>query len=165
MPKRLPNILAINPGSRYLGMAAFHGPELLDWRVKEIDGKGSGKRPERAGTIVGRWIEQYDPDVLAIKRLHPSRSSQGLDRLAAKIVASCRRNGLQVFRYSIQDLEAALSPEEPICKPRMAEIVASLYPVLFHELRKEQRNKNAYHLRMFEAVALGIVCHQRLEEH
>lgn len=165
MPKAEPRILAINPGSRYLGMAAFRGPELLDWRIKEIGGKGPRPRLETARIAVRRSIQRYDPDVLAIKRLHPSRGSDHLNRLTAEIVASCRRKGLRVFRYSIQDLEAALSPEEKINKPKMAEIVASIHPVLFHELHKEQRNRNPYHLRMFEAVALGIVCHQQLEKH
>ena len=165
MPKAQPRILAINPGSRYLGMAAFHGPELLDWRVKETGGKGPRPKLETARIIVRRLIQRYDPDVLAIKRLHPSRSSQGLNRLAAEIRAVCRSKGLKVCQYSIQDLEVALSSDEKINKPKMAEIVASVYPVLFHELHKEQRNRNPYHLRMFEAVALGIVCHQQLEKH
>ena len=88
MPKAEPRILAINPGSRYLGMAAFRGPELLDWRVKETSGKGPRPKLETTRIIVRRSIQRYDPDVLVIKRLHPSRSSQGLNRLAG-IIHEC----------------------------------------------------------------------------
>jgi len=45
----------------------------------------------------------------------------------------------------------------------MTEEVASMYPVVFHEHEREKRNKTKYLTRMFEAIALGIVCFNQLD--
>ena len=165
MAKRPITILGINPGSRYIGMAVFRGPELRDWRVKVIKGKWSKEKTAKALTIISGFIERYQPKALAIKRLHRSRSSPELDRLVVKIKALSRRKGMKLREYSIEDLEACFCPGERSNKKKMAESVASQYPVLFPELMKERSNKNPYHLRMFEAVALGARCFHYLDKH
>ena len=82
MPKESPRILAVNPGSRYIGFAAFRGPELLDWGVRVISAKTPRGRVRVAGQIIREAIERFRPGSLALKRLHPSRTSTSLDRLA-----------------------------------------------------------------------------------
>jgi len=157
MPKKPLKIIGINPGTRYLGIAAFEGPELMDWRIKALGGKWSKEKMKRAMGIISDFIERYEPTVLAIKRLHPSRSSRNLKKLVEKIKKLARSRRLRVFQNSIKDLESFFNPEEKMNKKRLAEVIASEYPVLLHELSKEKRNKNAYHTRMFDAVALGMM--------
>jgi len=164
MPKKPLTIIGINPGTRYLGIAAFEGPELMDWRIKTLKEKWSKKKMKRVIKIISDFIERYEPTVLAIKRLHPSRSSRNLKKLVEKIKKLARSLRLRVCQYSIKDLESFFNPEEKMNKKRLAEIVTSEYPVLLHELNKEKRNKNAYHTRMFEAVALGAVCFHQLDK-
>ena len=76
MPKKPPRILAVNPGSRYIGIAVFRGPELLDWGVKVVAGKTPSGKLGSVRAILRDCVERYDPDVLVIKRLHRSRSSR-----------------------------------------------------------------------------------------
>jgi type VI protein secretion system component VasA len=45
----------------------------------------------------------------------------------------------------------------------MAKLVASEYPILYHELEKERSHRNPYYIRMFEAVALGSACLHQLD--
>jgi hypothetical protein len=45
----------------------------------------------------------------------------------------------------------------------MAELVTAQYPFLTHPFEKEKRNKSPYFIRMFEAIALGIVCFNQLD--
>ncbi|MFQ5962650.1 MAG: crossover junction endodeoxyribonuclease RuvC [Candidatus Scalinduaceae bacterium] len=163
MVKKILTVIGINPGTRYLGISVFHGTELRDWRVKVIKGKRSKEKVERAMAIVSSLIEQYKPNALAIKKLHSSRSSLKLNRLAAKIKESSRRKRLKVYEYSIKELEAFFSQEGRINKKKMVEIIASRYPDLFHEYNREKKRKNPYHIRMFEAVALGSICFYQLD--
>jgi hypothetical protein len=163
MPRRLIKILALNPGTRYLGIAVFEGAELLDWGVKVLKGKWSVQKMERAKKIVSLLIDCWRPDVLAIKLLYSSRSSEDLKRLVARIKELPKRRGLKVYQYSIKELETFFSPEVKINKKKLAELVASAYPVLLHELEREKSHKNPYHLRMFEAVALGSMCFHQLD--
>lgn len=163
MHKEPPRILAINPGTRYIGIAAFRGPELLDWGVKVVAGKMPRKKVEAARVIILDLIEQYLPDALAIKRLHPSRSSRPLDELARMIEALARQRGLTVCQYSIQELQNSLYPDAKPNKRKLAGVLAAMYPALVHDLHRETESRNPYRVRMFEAVALAVVCYQQLE--
>jgi hypothetical protein len=157
-------ILAINPGTRYLGIAVFQGAELRDWGVKALKGKWSKEKIKKAMRIIFSFIEQYEPNVLAIKKLHPSWSSSNLNKLAAEIKELSKRKGLRIYQYSVNDLEAFFSPAERINRKKLAEIIALDYPELFHELEKEKSHKNPYYIRMFEAVALGSICFHQLDK-
>jgi|WetSurMetagenome_2_1015567.scaffolds.fasta_scaffold00416_3 hypothetical protein len=158
MPNKAVTILGINPGAKYLGVAVFRGPELRDWRVKVTKGKWTADKSRKTIKILLAFIDQYRPDVLALKSLNPSRSSAGLDGLVQKFIDLAERKGIWVCRYSIKELEAVFRVEGRSNKQAMAEKIVADYPALHGELDLEKKNKNAYHLRMFEAVALGTAC-------
>jgi Holliday junction resolvasome RuvABC endonuclease subunit len=164
MSKKPLKIIGINPGSKYLGIAIFQGSDLRYWGIKVLKGRWSKEKMERAKEILSDLIDQYDLNVLAIKRLHPSRSSKNLNQLVARIKDFSKRKGLRIYEFSLKDLEKFFSPEEKINKRKMAELVASDYPFLFQMLEKERRNKNPYAIRMFEAIALGICCFHQLDK-
>jgi type I site-specific restriction-modification system R (restriction) subunit len=164
MPKKLHKVLAINPGSRYFGMAVFKGYELDYWGIKNINATDSGRKKKKIKTLISAFIEKYESDALAIKRLHRLRSSKQLNRLVSSIKQVAKGKGLNIYQYSIKDLEAFFSPEKRINKRKLSEIVALKYPSLLHELNKEKHNKNPYHIRAFEAVALGAVCSHQLDK-
>src|SRR5260221_8071341 len=164
MPKEPLRILAINPGSRYLGFAAFRGPELLDWGVRVNTAKTACGNVRVAGHIIKGAMQRFHPDALAVKRLHSSRSSPSLDRLTDSIAKLSRLRKVKVRQYSITELKTALCPDTKGNKRRLAAEVAALFPILIPEFQKEIANRNPYYLRMFEAVALGIVCYRQSEE-
>jgi hypothetical protein len=60
-------------------------------------------------------------------------------------------------------MKQALCGEAPANRRQLAETVTATYPVLAHAMQTEMNNRSPYHLRMFEAVALGIVCYEQLE--
>ena len=165
MPKKPLKIIGISPGTRYMGVAVFHESELLDWRVKNMEGKWPKEKMKRAVKITSRFIEHYQPDVLSIKELHPSRTSPNLNRLVGGIRELAKRKRLKIYQYSIKDMESFFHPEGRINKKRLAEIVAAEYPILSHELDREKANKNSYYIRMFEAVALGSICLHQLNRY
>lgn len=158
-------VLALNPGTRYLGMAVFYNNQLKDWRTRVLKGPWSKEKLQNTLSIVSAWIEQYEPEILAIKKLHPARSSQSLDALAGKVEQLGLRDGLTVRHYSIKELESFLCNGAPKNKRNLAEAVAANYPELYLELITERSRKNPYHMRMFEAVALGAMCLSELDNH
>jgi|WetSurMetagenome_2_1015567.scaffolds.fasta_scaffold00114_18 Holliday junction resolvasome RuvABC endonuclease subunit len=163
MPKKTITVIGINPGAKYLGVAVFRGQELRDWRVKVTKGKWTADKHRKTLRILSAFIGQYRPDAMAIKRLNPSRSSAGLDRLVLKFIALAEHKGIQVCQYDIKELEAVFQVEGRGNKREMAEKIAADYPALHGDLALEKRSKNSYHLRMFEAVALGAACVRELD--
>ncbi len=85
MVKQTITVIGINPGTRYLGISVFHETELRDWRIKVIKGKCQKEKIERGMMIVSSLVEEYKPNVLSIKRIHPSRSSQDLSMFVTQI--------------------------------------------------------------------------------
>jgi hypothetical protein len=68
---------------------------------------------------------------------------------------------MKVYEYSIKELEEIFLRDERHNKKNLVEKMVSDYPFLIHELEKERAHKNPYHIRMFEAVALGAACFQK----
>ncbi len=163
MVKQTITVVGINPGTRYLGFSVFRETELRDWRVKVIKGKCQKEKIERGMMIVSNLVEEYKPNALAIKRIHSSRSSQDLNILVSKIKELSRRKKLKVYEYSIKELEDFFSTEGKSNKKKMLEEITLKYPDLSNEFNREKNQKNPYHTRMFEAVALGSICVYQLD--
>jgi len=162
MSKKLLRILAINPGTRYIGVAVFEGQELKDWRVRVFRGKWSKWKLRRIKMLMSDTIDKYEPDVLAIKKLQLYRSSKNLNRLISVIKRLSKRIGLKVYQYSIKDLKVFYSPEEKMNKRKLAQLLAFRYPSLWYEFKRERNNRNPYYTRVFEAAAIGEVCAEQL---
>ena len=150
-------IIGINPGSRYLGIAVLDGSELLDWRIKTLEGKWSDEKIRKAIRILSDLIERYEPSVLAIKKLHPARRTKNLLRLTNKIIIFARRKGMKVYQHSIKEIEKSLIESSKLNRRNLFDVLIEQYPALQYDLSKEQSHRNPYYSRMFEAVALGIL--------
>lgn len=136
---------------------------MLDWDVKVISGTTVVQRRMAYHRIMADYFDMYQPNVLAIKQLHPSRSSPSLDHLVKHIECFCRRRRVRIHRYSIKELEALLCPRSKITKYTLASIVANKYPALLYDLQRESQHQNPYRIRMFEAVALASACWHEIE--
>ena len=152
------NILAVNPGVRYLGIAIFRGLELRDWRVRTFGRTPMPRKLNAVATLLSEIIGRHAIDGLVMKRVHPSRSSGNLARVAETIRTLARTRGISYREFTIEELKRLLSPGRILNKLHLMEEAAARYPFLFTEMEREQRHKNPYLVRMFEAVALGIVC-------
>jgi Holliday junction resolvasome RuvABC endonuclease subunit len=158
MTKEIPKIIGINPGTRYLGIAVVYGSELMDWRIKVLDGKWAKEKIKKAIKIISDLIDQYEPNVLALKKLHPSRRSDNLTRLANKIKDFARKKKMKIYQYSIKEIEKYFIYDRKLNKMNLIEAMVNQYPILHHDLDKEKSLRNSYYFRIFEAIALASAC-------
>jgi len=156
-------ILAIVPGTKYLGVALFYGAELRDWRIKCLNTKGTENKTRKAKEIISDFIQRYDPQVLAVKKLDRKRSSKKLDSLAEKIKEFAKRKGLTPYQLKLSQIKESITEGRRINKKKLAEIMVSRYPELLFDFKKEKKNENIYYERMFEAVALGLACFYKVD--
>ena len=145
-----------------MGFALFCGSDLRDWGVKNIDGRWSKDKVKKIRMFLLSMIHQYKPDVIAIKSSHPSRTSPNLNHLVGQIKDMARGERLRVYEYPIRELKGFFNPGK-LNKRQLAELVALEYPFLSYELNKDKSNGSLYYIRMFEAVALGLVCFHQLD--
>jgi Holliday junction resolvasome RuvABC endonuclease subunit len=163
MHKKPVTILGINPGTRYVAVALFRNAELRDWFMKVFKGKWSEKKMKKILTAVTYLLSHYGVTALAVKKLHPSRTSRRLDSLVASVKSLAKQKHLKVREYTIDQMEQSFNMNGRANKKKMVEQVMSEYPVLFNEFEKEKCRKNPYYTRLFEAVALGSVCYDALD--
>ena len=164
MLKKPIRILGINPGTQYIGIAVLQDGEPMNWGIKSIKGKWSEDKVKKILLITSSFLERYAPDAIAIKKLHPSRSSPGLNRMVVEIKEQARESGMRIYEYSIIELlDFFLHDEERANKKKLIGVIVSEHPALFPELRRECSHKNPYYIRMFEAVAIGSRCFHQLD--
>jgi hypothetical protein len=150
-------IIGINPGTRYLGLAVLYGRELMDWRIKTLPGKWSEGKIEKAKKILSDLFDLYEPNVLVIKKLHPARRTENLERLTKEIKHFARRKGLRVYQYSIKDIETRFVESKKLNKRNLIEEVVKLHPAIRHNVEKERHNKNRYYCRGIEGIGLASI--------
>jgi len=156
-------ILSLVPGTKYLGVALFYGGELRDWGIKVLNAKGTQEKIKKAKEIISDFIERYELQVLALKRLNLKKSSKNLNSLVRKIKEFARKKGLFICQMKLPEIKESILPGRRINKKELSQVMVSRYPELLFDFKKERRNKNSYYERMFEAVALGLSCFYKVD--
>src|SRR6185503_15122964 len=95
-------ILAIDPGTREIGVAVLENEDLLYYGVKSIRNR---KRPQQVlgevARIIERLIEDYKPSVLAIEKMFLIQKNGSLLIVVAdEIKAAAQAVGLGVYEYA-----------------------------------------------------------------
>ena len=152
MIKTQRNILVINPGTKYIGLAVFQGADLAYWAVKALRGKWSVGKIRRTEKLLRDNIERHGVNMLIIKRLHAPRSSNHLRCLVTAIGNIAKNEGLQVDRYELDDVKAYFGVNGA-SKTELARLVSIQYNFLADSFERELRRKHPYAIRMFEAIA------------
>jgi Holliday junction resolvasome RuvABC endonuclease subunit len=150
------NILAINPGTRYVGLAIFEGTDLVYWRTRMLRGRWSKEKIRSVERIIIEHVEHYHVTTIAVKDPYSYKASRNLKYLTSAIVRLAQRRKLKLHLYRLNDLKDALAPGLKVNKTDLAGLVAAQYRFLIPLLEKERKNKHSYLLRMFEAAAAGM---------
>lgn len=129
-----------------------------------MKGKWSKEKFQKIKLFIINLIKEYEPDVMVLKKLHRSRSSDNLKDLVRAIKQIIKRRNLKLYEYSNKDLKAYYSPDEKINKTRLAQLLVFRYPALWYEFNQEQKHKNPYYRWAFEAIAIGEVCSEQIEQ-
>jgi hypothetical protein len=158
MQSAQPRILAINPGSRYLGFAVFYGPDLREWKIHVMRQGSFREKVRDLRSLISDIAARYGVNTLATKKLESFRSSKELRNLTKEINAAGKSIGLKIREFSIDEVKGAFFPSMRANKRELMEDVVARYPFLFHELDRARKGKHPYFVRMFEAIAVGVVC-------
>lgn len=157
-------ILAIDPGTKELGVAVLEGEELLYYGVKTIRKRA---RPQQVlletTRIINSLIADYRPAVLAIEKMFLIQKSASLLVVAAEeIKAAAREKGLEVFEYSPTFVRKFVCDSGKATKREVAQVIVRRYPVLSRYLNRQSKWEQIYWANMFDAIAVGLTCLQRL---
>ncbi len=153
-------ILAIDPGTREMGVAVLEGEQLVYYGVKTIRGRRNPAEVlRRIQAVTTRLIGRFRPDCLAIEKTFLIQKSASLLIVAAEEVkATARQHRLAVYEYAPTVVRKLICNSGRATKQETATVIARRFP----ELRsyREQRTKweTLYYANLFDAVALAVCC-------
>jgi len=154
-------ILAIDPGTREMGIALLENGDLIYHGVKVLTRRSSPHENLQEGRrIVLRLIKDFRPQVLALEKAFfaNNRNAALLNVLVDEIKAMGRRRGLRILSLAPNTVKKAIAGNGRATKAEVAKVVISRYPELRVYLTQDRKWKQKYHENMFDAVALAIVC-------
>ena len=160
MSKTKTRILAIDPGTREMGVALLEGDKLLYHGVKTIKrGKSPHETLKEGRKVILRLMEDFQPDILAVEKTFfaNNRNTAVLNVFADEIKAIGKRKGLEVVGFAPSTVKKFITGNGRASKLEVAKVVISAYPELKVYMTQDRKWKEEYHQNMFDAVALGIV--------
>ena len=167
-----PTILGLDPGTRFIGAAVIRGRELIAYGVHELK---NGERPYdvigQARRVVFRYIEQHEPQVVAIEAPYLIATERGavLTVLARELHERSKEFGLEVVEVSPEKVRHAVTGNTRSTKYEVAQRLAEAD---FLELRRLVPKKpktpalwltsrERYWLHMFDALGLARAAQER----
>jgi len=161
MPKKY-RILAIDPGTREMGVAVLENDRLVYHGVETFR-KFSlpHNQLKQVRTAIARLIHDFRPAVLAVEKTFIGknhRHAAPLSVLGDEIAALGRRHGIAVVSIAANTVKKAVTGNGWATKAEVAKAIAARYPKLKAYLPPDRNWKRRHHLNMFDAVALGVAC-------
>jgi len=153
-------ILAIDPGTRLMGIAFLDGGQLIYHTVKVIaKGQSPQQTLQRARDSVLRLINDLDPQVVAVERtfFNQNRNTALLNVLFDEIRSIAKRKKLTFVSYAPSTIKKFTCGNGRADKSQVAAVVVSKFPELKVYLTQDRAWKERFHQNMFDAVALGIM--------
>ncbi len=153
-------ILAVDPGTKYMGVALLENGSIIHCGVKVIRNRRSPHEILRAcRKIILRLINDFNPQVLVVEKTFfaQNRNTALLNVLVDEIRNIGRRKGLQVLGFAPSTMKKAICGNGRATKEEVARVVVSRFPELKVFLTQDRKWKERYHQNMFDAVALGVM--------
>ncbi len=166
-PHTAVRILAVDPGTRYMGVAVLVGDELVRADVESIRDAGMAAEDvaRKAQAVLRNWLVRYPSDILAVElpEFAQSKASRQLRLLVRAVATAGKKAGLDVRIYLPTTVRRRVCPVGRPTRLAVARAIATeRFPWLAPDYRKEAERswwRKPYWLSMFDAIAVGLVCH------
>lgn len=157
--KKNNRILAIDPGTHYIGFAVFDGKELIHYGVKTIlRGKPSREVLREGRKIIKMLLEDFRPVALLVERtrFENIKGSATLNKFTDEIVRIGKTKRLRIRTLSANTVRKVICGNGWAGKADVAGEIAKRYKELTPYLGSDRKWKEEFYYNMFDAVALGV---------
>jgi len=153
-------VLAIDPGTREMGIAFLDDGKLIYYGVKAIKKRKYPHQTLKEGRkIILRLIKDFRPNTLIYEKAFfaNNRNSSLLNVFVDEIKAVAKRKGLELKGFAPSTVKKAICGNGRASKREVARVIASKYLELKVYLNQDRVWKELYHENMFDAAALGMM--------
>jgi len=159
MAKRPKRILAIDPGTREMGVAVMVGRSLLYHGVEVFKRPASRRQILAEGrTKILRLLKDYRPTMVIVEKTLLSRKGKTatLRVFADELAAIVRRKRLRLIQLAPSTVKKAVCGNGHAGKGEVARAVVARFPALTAYLRQDRKWKERFQANRFDAVAIGM---------
>src|ERR1041385_7706819 len=131
MPKSRTRVLAIDPGTRAMGVALLENCPIIYHGVKTITSNGTPQEKLWEGRkIILRLINDFAPDVMVVEKTFfaNNRNSALLNVFAEEIIAVGKRKGLIVKAFAPSAVKKTVCGNGWAKKDELAKAIVNKYP-------------------------------------
>jgi len=152
-------IVAIDPGTRELGVAVLEGMDLIYYAVKTVRDRTTAQAIlQQVANLAIDVIVKFEPEVLAIEKMFVVQKSAALLSVAAEEIKSvARSSGLTVYEYAPKSIRKFICQNGSATKRDVAQVIAHRYPELTRHLKTRNKWDEKYYANIFDAVAVGLM--------
>jgi crossover junction endodeoxyribonuclease RuvC len=162
--KSLPRILAIDPGTRHIGIAVLQGSDLVYHGVLSMPYRRAPEAVRRnTRVLLQQLLSDFRPAVLAVEEnsIGSSRARSLLHAVVSETRRVGRQEKIEVVTRTASTVKKLVTGNGRASKEEVARAVARHYPELKAYLRQTAKWRARYHGNMFDAVALGLAFSSR----
>ena len=167
MPKNKTLILAIDPGTRHMGVALLDEDKLIYHEVTVFKDRSTPHFTLKEGrSVVLRLLRDLKPNVLAVEKTFfaNNRNASLLNVFADEINALGKRKQLKVVSFAPSTVKKFICGNGRASKAEVARVVVARFPQLKVYLTQDRAWKEQFHQNMFDAVAIGITALEKQPE-
>ena len=164
-------ILAIRPGTKYLGIAVLDDQNLVYWKIKLIRERKipTARALKKLKIILNQLIDFWSPRVIAVEDIVyvQAKKSALLNTLTEEIKNIGKEKGVKVYFYPPLPNRKFICQKEKPTKMNVAKILATHYYSWLSRNYEKERKKSwwqaKYGLIIFDAIAVGLFCLHQLK--
>lgn len=143
--------------TRKVAIAIMRGQFLERYHISLHKGIFNTEKTDRILTRLQVLTRKYTITNVAILLPYEKHSTNHIKSLLGSVETYFKNQRIPVCTYYSDALHEICEEDEPKTKKVLMESISRLYPQLHRLYQREQRNKNKYYVRLFEAVALAYM--------
>ena len=147
--------LGISIGTNTVGLVLVRYKTLVDWQVKTFHGEWSKNKEQIILNTLTKYIKQNCVTTIALKYPEPSRSSLALKSLIRLLQKHSAQNGIKVHSVGINIIKKVTDTKN---KKELTVYLVKKFPELRTMYERQEKSKNDYYIKMFEATGAAFVC-------
>lgn len=147
-------ILGLSIGTRILGLAVIHKDELIDWRVKSFKEQWSKEKHTAIVSAIERTVDTYTVTTIVCKEVPETYCTQEVQNLIEAVQQIAQERGISYISYSIEELRLS-GMKKKATKKDVLRYTIDKHPYLKKHYEQEQKSRQVYYTKMFEAIALA----------
>jgi crossover junction endodeoxyribonuclease RuvC len=157
-------VLAIDPGTRNMGVALLENGKLIYHGVQVIKQQISPQETLKEGKkAVVRLIDDFKPTHLAIEKTYfgKHRNVNLVSLFFEEIKGIGKRKKLKVVCYAPNTIKKFTCGNGRASKEDVAKVIVAKFPELIAYINQDKKWKDRHHQNMFDAMALGVMASER----